>query len=89
MSPYLVAVLSLALALGAQCIAAGIVTLSALRPPYRGAAMVLASGLLLLALRQAYDLELALHTGIFDLRQALLAAAVSVLLLFGLNGFRR
>ena len=89
MSPYVLAVLSLALALAVQCFAAGIMTFMALRPPYRRAAMVLAIGLALLAMHHAFSLELALHTGIFDLRQALLAAGGSLLLLLGLAGFRR
>lgn len=89
MSHYALAVISLALALATQCIAVGIVTLAALRPPYRRAAMALAIGLSLLALHHAFNLELALHTGIFDLRSSLLAAGVSVLLLFGVMGFRR
>lgn len=89
MSHYALAVLCLALALVVQCFAAGIMTLAALRPPYRRAAMVLAIGLGLLALHHAFTLELALHTGLFDLRQSLLAAGASLLLLLGLTKFRR
>lgn len=89
MSHYALAVLSLALALVAQCFATGIVFFRALRPPYRWAALVLPFGFSLLALHHAYDLELALHTGLFDLRQSVLAAGVSVFLLLGLSGFRR
>lgn len=85
MSPYALAVISLILALLAQCAATGLVTLAALRSPYRRARMALAIGLALLALQHAYTLELALHTGLFDLRQALLAAGVSFLLLIGLS----
>jgi hypothetical protein len=89
MSPYLLAVVSLALAVVIQCIATGIMTQAALQRPYRRAAMVLAIGLGLLALHHAFTLELALHSGLFDLRQALLAAGVSLLLLLGLAGLRR
>jgi hypothetical protein len=89
MTPYALADLSLALALVVQCIAAGIMTQTALRPPYRRAAMILAIGFGLLALHHAFTLELALHSGLFDLRQSLLAAGGSLLLLLGLSGFNR
>lgn len=89
MSHYALAVICLALALVAQCFAAGLMTFAALRPPYRRAAMLLAVGLSLLALHHAFTLELALHTGIFDLRESLLAVGISILLLFGLTGFKR
>ena len=88
MTPYALALLSLTLALVAQCLAAGYATAAALRRPYRRTAMVLAIGLTLLAFNHGYSLELALHTGLFDLRQALLAAGVSLFLLFGLSALR-
>lgn len=89
MNPYPLAVLSLALALLAQCCATGLATLAAMRPPYRRTRMALAIGLALLALQHGFSLELALRTGLFDLRQSLLAAGVSLLLLFGLAGLRQ
>lgn len=89
MSPYPLAVFSLFLALFAQFIAAGMATVVALRPPYRRSHMALAIGLGLLALQHALSLEMVLYTGIYDLRQALLAAGVSTLLLLGLLGFSR
>lgn len=88
MNPYPLAVLSLTLALLAQCFATGLATAAALRPPYRRAYMALAIGLALLALQHAFSLELAVRTGLFDLRQSLLAAAVSFLLLIGLFGLK-
>lgn len=88
MSPYPLAVLSLALALFTQCIAAGLATMAALQSPYRRARMALAIGLALLALQHGFSLELAVRTGLFDLRQSLLAAGVSLLLLIGLLGFK-
>lgn len=88
MSPYALAVLSLTLAVLAQCITTVMATLVAMRPPYRRARMALAIGLALLATQEAFSLELALRTGLYDLRQSLLAAGVSLLLLFGLLGLR-
>lgn len=85
MSPYMLALTSLALALVVQCIATGIATSAALRPPYRRPAMILAIGLGLIALQHGYSLELALHTGLFDLRQSLLAAGASLLILAGIR----
>ena len=44
---------------------------------------------MLLALYHGYTLELALLTGLYDLRQALLGCVVSLLFALGLYGFRR
>lgn len=89
MSPYPLAVYSLSLALFVQFAATCLATLVALRPPYRRSRMAFAIGLGLLALQHALALEMVLYTGIYDLRQSLLAAGVSVLLLLGLLGFSR
>lgn len=48
----------------------------------------LAMGNVLLTLHTGYALELALRTGMYDLRQALLAAAVALCLVFGCTGLR-
>lgn len=84
MNPYPLAVLSLMLAFGIQCVATGLATRAALQRPYRRALMIFAIGFALIALQHALTLELAVHTGLFDLRQALLAAGISLLLLIGL-----
>lgn len=84
MNPYPLALLCLALAFGIQCVATGLATRAALRRPYRRALLIFAIGFGLLALQHALTLELAVRTGLFDLRQSLLAAGVSILLLFGL-----
>lgn len=92
MNPYLLAVLALLLAAIAQTSIAWMATERFLpkgqgrRQSLSWLAIALAAGLL--ALQHGYTLELALHTGLYDLRQALLAAFVSLLFAFGTHGLR-
>lgn len=51
--------------------------------------IAIAIAAMLFALYHGYTLELALRTGIYDLRQALLGALASTLLALGIYGFRR
>ena len=43
----------------------------------------------LLALHDGYALELALRTGLYDLRQAVLVGLIALLMSFVIHGFRR
>jgi hypothetical protein len=93
MSSYALAVFALAGALIAQAVAAGLATGLFLRKgrpsPARRSWLALAVGSLLLALHHGYALELALSTGLHDLRQALLAAIAALLMALAVSGFRR
>jgi hypothetical protein len=93
MSSYALAVFALAGALIAQAVAAGLATGLFLRKgrpsPARRSWLALAVGSLLLALHHGYALELALNTGLHDLRQALLAAIAALLMALAVSGFRR
>lgn len=89
MTPYVLTLLCLTLAVLAQFLAAALATVAALQRPYSRAFLVIAIGLGLLALQHVLTLELALRTGLFDLRQALLGAGVSLLLLGGVIGLKR
>ena len=46
-------------------------------------------GSLLLALHHGYTVELALRTGLYDMRQAVLAALTAILFALGVNELRR
>ncbi|MCL2635594.1 MAG: hypothetical protein FWD50_03050 [Betaproteobacteria bacterium] len=80
-------------ALGSQAFAAGLgieCALLADQPRARRRAwMALTIGSLLLALHHAYSLELALHTGLHDLRQAMLAALAGACFALAALVFRR
>jgi hypothetical protein len=93
MSSYTLTVLALAVALIAQAVAAGLATEGFLhkgRPSQaRRSWLALALGALLLVLHHGYTLELALSTGLHDLRQALLSAAASLLFAVAISGLRR
>ena len=89
MTPYALAVLSLLLAVAAFSIAAALAAWRALRGPGCRGTLFLSIGFVLLAITHVYSLELAVYSGLFDLRQSLLAAGVAVLLLAGLAGIRR
>lgn len=89
MSPYGLTLLALLGALVAQSIATGIALELAFRKPYRRHWLALGIGSGLLALHHGYTLELGLRTGIYDLRQAALAAIVSLFLALGFFGLRR
>lgn len=51
--------------------------------------LVIATASMLLALHHGYTLELALRTGIYDLRQAVLAGLGGILFALGVYGLRR
>ncbi|MCB4359973.1 hypothetical protein [Quatrionicoccus australiensis] len=93
MNPYLLAVLALLLAAIAQTSAAWIAAESFWRKGQGSGsrrswlALTLAAGLL--ALHSGYTLELALRTGLYDLRQAILAALIGLLFALGIYGLRR
>jgi len=93
MNPYLLAVLALLLAAIAQTSAAWIAAESFWRKGQGSSsrrswlALTLAAGLL--ALHSGYTLELALRTGLYDLRQAILAALIGLLFALGTYGLRR
>ena len=93
MRSYALAVFALAGALIAQAVAAGLATGLFLRKgrpsPARRSWLALAVGSLLLALHHGYALELALSTGLHDLRQALLLAVAALLVALAVSGFRR
>ncbi len=93
MSSFALAVFALAGALIAQAVAAGLATELFLRKGRSSLArrswLALAIGSLLLALHHGYTLELALSTGLHDLRQALLAAVAALLVALAVSGFRR
>lgn len=92
MNPYLLAVLALLLAAIAQTSIAWVATERFLRREQsrRQSRSWLAIGLgaAFLALQHGYALELALRTGLYDLRQALLASLVAVLFAFGAYGLK-
>ena len=58
-----------------------------LPPARRQAGLALAGGSLLLALHHAHTLELAWRAGLYDLRQALLAAAAAICFALGAYAF--
>jgi len=92
MNPYLLAVLGLLLAATTQTSLAWIASERFLRKGqerrlrFSWLAVALAAGLL--AVQHGYALELALRTGLYDLRQALLAAVVALLLALACYGFK-
>lgn len=88
MSPYTLALWALIVALLSQSVAAGQAMAAALGKPYRRGWVLLAVGCGLLALHHGYSLELAVRTGLYDLRQAALSAGVGLCLVFGLSGLR-
>jgi len=93
MNPYALTLFFLAAALLAQAIASGLACEMMLRRdlsagerrPWAG----LAIGALLLGLHHGYTLELALRTGLYDLRQAVLAGLAALLTTLAVRGFRR
>ncbi|MBK7417284.1 MAG: hypothetical protein IPJ38_21515 [Dechloromonas sp.] len=92
MSAYVVSFVGLALALISQSLATGWATEVFVRKEggrLRRSWMVMAVAAMLLALFHGYTLELALRTGLYDLRQALLGSLISVLFALGIYGFRR
>lgn len=93
MSAYSLTVWSLIGALLAQSIAAGLSVELFLRPDparhHRRIWLAVAIASLLLGLHHGYTLELAMRTGLYDMRQALLAGLASIFLALGIYGLRR
>lgn len=92
MNPYLLTVASLMLAAIAQTSIAWVAFERALSRGLSGRQkfswLCIALGAAFLAIQHGYALELALRTGLFDQRQALLAAFVSLLFATGTHGLR-
>ena len=93
MNDYVMTLWSLALALLAQSLVTGLSVERYLRKDLassqRRSWLAVALGSLLLALHHAYTLELALRTGLFDIRQAILAGLVAIFLTLGVYGLGR
>ena len=93
MSSYTMTLLALLGALIAQSWATGLATERFLRKEQSALArrswMALAIASLIFALQHGYALELAVSTGIYDLRQAVLAGVASLLLALAVYGLRR
>lgn len=93
MSAYYLSLGALVVALISQSAATGWATDVFLRKQvakglrYAWLAMGLAA--MLAALYHGYTLELALRTGLYDLRQAVLGAVIALLFALGIYGFRR
>ena len=93
MNPYTLTLWSLAIALLAQSLVTGLAIELFLRKGpvscLRRAWLALSIGSMLLALHHGYNLELALRTGLYDMRQAVLAGLVAVFFALGVWGLRR
>lgn len=93
MNPYTLTLWSLVVALIAQSLVAGLSIELFLRPSratgLRRAWLAIAIGSLLLALHHGYTIELALRTGLYDMRQAVLAGLTSIFFALGFYGIRR
>ncbi len=79
MSLYAFSLLALVVALAGQSLAAGVAFERALGRPLHLGWLALALAAMLLALHHGYTLELALRAGLYDLRQAVLAALAAAL----------
>lgn len=92
MNPYLLAVLALLFAAIAETSIAWMATecfLQKARGRRQGFAwLAIALGAGFLALQQGYILELALRTGLYDLRQAVLAAVAALFFALGTYGLK-
>ncbi|MCG2575737.1 hypothetical protein LZ012_01870 [Dechloromonas sp. XY25] len=51
--------------------------------------LAVAGATMLIALHDGYALELAMRTGLYDLRQAVLIGLAALLMAFAIHGFRR
>jgi len=92
-NPYLLAVLALLVAAIAQTSAAWLASElflhKGLGSTRRRAWLAIALAAALLALHTGYALELALRTGLYDLRQAILTACVGLLFALGVYALKR
>lgn len=93
MSSYQIAVLALIAGLAGQAIAGGLAGERCLRGQCQAGDrflwLVLAGGALLLTLAHVQALELAVHTGLHDLRQALLTGGGGLLYAIAVGGLSR
>ena len=93
MNPYTLTLWSLANALIAQSLFSGLAIELSLRKEQvsglRRSWLALSIGSTLLALHHGYSLELALRTGLYDMRQAVLGGLVAVFFALGVWGLRR
>jgi hypothetical protein len=93
MSAYTLSLLALFVALLAQAVASGLATELFLRKGLdrlvRYSWLALAVGSLILALQHGYALELAVSTGLHDLRQAIMSGVAALLLALAVYGLRR
>lgn len=93
MNAYTLTVVALLIALLAESLASGLAIEFYLRkatPRAAGRAwLAIAISSLLLALNHGYTLELALRTGLYDLRQAVLAGLAGLFFALGVYGLRR
>ena len=93
MSSYSLTLMAWIVALIAQFWATGLATECFLRKEQSALAqrswMAMALASLIFALQYAYLLELAVSTGLYDVRQAILAAVASLLIAATVYGFRR
>lgn len=93
MNSYELTLFSLIGALLAQAVAAGLSIEVFLRQDLPRAVsrtwLVIAIGSLLLSLHHGYTLELAMRTGLYDMRQAVLAVLVGIFFALGIYGLRR
>lgn len=93
MNPYVLSLWSLAVALIGQSLVSGLCIELYLRKDQpsslRRAWLAIAIGSLLLALHHGYTVELALRTGLYDMRQAVLAGLTAILFALGAYAIRR
>lgn len=93
MNEYSQSLLALLAAFCAQSLVAGLATEVFLRRELANSArhgwLALAVGALLFTLHHGYSLELALRTGLYDLRQAMISGIAAVLLAYAVNQFRK
>ena len=93
MNIYTLSLLALAVALLAQTAVTALAIEGHLRQTedltLKRSWLAIAIGSTLLALHHGYTLELAMRTGIYDTRQAVLAGAAALFFALGIYGFRR
>ena len=93
MNPLALTLVSLIVAVIAHSLASGlaieIFSRKTLPAWTRRAWLAVAAASMLIALHHGYTLELAVHTGIFDMRQAVLAGLAGILFVLGFYGLRQ